>query len=82
RGLRAAWDSAKARWNRDERPRDEPEPLRMTAQFLLICTGCYRYAAGYTPEFVGREHFAWEVVHPQLWHEDLEYSGKKGVVIG
>lgn len=39
----------------------------MTAQFLLMCTGYYRYEAGYTPEFVGREDFAGQVVHPQLW---------------
>ncbi len=82
RVLRADWDSANARWNLDVQRGDEPEPLRMTAQFLLMCTGYYRYEAGYTPEFVGREDFAGQVVHPQLWPEDLDYSGKKVVVIG
>ena len=48
RVLRADWDSANARWNLDVQRGDEPEPLRMTAQFLLMCTGYYRYEAGYT----------------------------------
>ena len=47
-----------------------------------MCTGYYRYEAGYPPEFVGREDFAGQVVHPQHWPEDLDYSGKKVVVIG
>ncbi|HCF2343727.1 NAD(P)/FAD-dependent oxidoreductase [Pseudomonas paraeruginosa] len=80
--LKADWDSATARWNLDVQRDDEPEPLRMTAQFLLMCTGYYRYEAGYTPEFAGREDFAGRIVHPQLWPEDLDYSGKKVVVIG
>ncbi|MBH9397441.1 NAD(P)/FAD-dependent oxidoreductase [Pseudomonas aeruginosa] len=80
--LKADWDSANARWNLDVQRDDELEPLRMTAQFLLMCTGYYRYEAGYTPEFAGREDFAGRIVHPQLWPEDLVYSGKKVVVIG
>ena len=34
------------------------------------------------PAFPGLEDFAGEVVHPQFWPEDLEYAGKRVVVIG
>ena len=46
------------------------------------CTGYYRYDEGYTPHFAGRERFAGRIVHPQHWPEDLDYAGKRVVVIG
>jgi len=54
----------------------------MTCKFLFMCGGYYNYSNGYTPEFAGRESFNGEVVHPQHWPEDLDYKGKKVVVIG
>ncbi|MDI9101443.1 FAD-containing monooxygenase EthA, partial [Pseudomonas aeruginosa] len=36
---------------------------------------------GYTPEFGGRDHSAGQVVHPQLWRDDFDYSGKQAVMI-
>jgi monooxygenase len=47
-----------------------------------MCSGYYRYDQGYTPEFPGIERFGGEVVHPQHWPEDLDYAGKRVVVIG
>ena len=47
-----------------------------------MCSGYYRYDAGYTPEFEGTERFAGRIVHPQHWPEDLDYAGKRVVVIG
>ncbi len=54
----------------------------MTCDFLFMCTGYYRYDEGYTPEFPGLERFGGQVVHPQHWPEDLDYDGKRVVVIG
>ena len=54
----------------------------MTCGFLFTCTGYYRYDEGYTPEFEGVERFRGEIVHPQFWPEDVDYSGKRVVVIG
>jgi cation diffusion facilitator CzcD-associated flavoprotein CzcO len=34
------------------------------------------------PSFEGRERFQGQVVHPQHWPEDLDYAGKRVVVIG
>jgi len=47
-----------------------------------MCAGYYRYDQGYTPDFPGTEQFRGQIVHPQHWPDDLDYAGKKVVVIG
>jgi cation diffusion facilitator CzcD-associated flavoprotein CzcO len=54
----------------------------MTCGFLFICTGYFRYDAGYTPDFPWIERFGGEVVHPQFWSDEVSHDGKKVVVIG
>jgi cation diffusion facilitator CzcD-associated flavoprotein CzcO len=54
----------------------------MTAGFIYACTGYYQYDEGYTPEFKGTERFGGDIVHPQHWPEDYDYSGKRVIVIG
>ena len=58
------------------------ERVEIHCSFLLACSGYYDYDQGYTPEFAGREDFRGTIVHPQHWPEDLDYQGKKVVVIG
>jgi cation diffusion facilitator CzcD-associated flavoprotein CzcO len=53
-----------------------------SASFLIGCTGYYNYDQGYKPDFPGEKDFKGQIVHPQHWPEDLEYAGKKVVVIG
>ena len=77
RVVRADWSTPDARWTVHVEGR---EPL--SCGFLLMCSGYYRYDEGYTPPFEGREDFAGEIVHPQFWPEDLDYAGKRVVVIG
>jgi cation diffusion facilitator CzcD-associated flavoprotein CzcO len=79
--VRAEWSTADARWTvHVERP--GAEPLRLTCAFLFCCSGYYRYDAGYTPAFPGTDRFAGTIVHPQHWPEDLDYAGKRVVVVG
>src|SRR6202012_5793424 len=54
----------------------------MTCSFLFACSGYYNYDEGYSPTFAGSDDFEGTIVHPQHWPEDLDYSGKKIVVIG
>ncbi|RIL05916.1 MAG: FAD-containing monooxygenase EthA [Proteobacteria bacterium] len=85
RVVRADWSSADARWTVETVRREasgREETVVFTAGFLCSCAGYYRYAEGYTPEFRGRERFAGTIVHPQQWPEDLDYAGKRVVVIG
>ncbi|MGB8403521.1 MAG: NAD(P)/FAD-dependent oxidoreductase [Mycobacterium sp.] len=78
--LGAAWDSAAARWLVDvERA---GELIQISAHWLFCAGGYYRYDQGFTPEFPGRDRFMGQVVHPQQWPEDLDYTGKKVVIIG
>ncbi|WP_028643838.1 flavin-containing monooxygenase [Nocardioides sp. URHA0020] len=80
RVVRADWDSATARWTVQVETPDGPHEI--SAGFLLGCTGYYDYEGGYAPVFPGQDEFAGQVVHPQQWPEDLDYTGKKVVVIG
>ncbi len=77
----ASWSSEDARWT-VEVEQGEREIARFTCNFLFMCSGYYSYAAGHTPEFPGIERFAGRVVHPQKWPADLDYVGKRVVVIG
>ena len=54
----------------------------MDCNFLFMCAGYYNYAEGYTPKFAGMERFKGRIVHPQKWTEDIDYAGKRVVVIG
>jgi len=80
RVVRADWSSARARWTVEATQGDET--VQFSCGFLLMCTGYYRYDKGYTPDFAGTDSFAGQIVHPQHWPEDLDYAGKRVVVIG
>jgi monooxygenase len=82
RAVRAEFDSETALWTVHAHREDTREDVRITARFVLMCSGYYRYDEGYSPEFEGSERFAGEIVHPQKWPEDLDYAGKRVVVIG
>jgi cation diffusion facilitator CzcD-associated flavoprotein CzcO len=75
-----AFSTADARWTVTARTLQGEKKL--TCNFLWMCSGYYRYAAGYTPEFPGADKFKGEVIHPQRWPENYDYSGKEIVVIG
>ena len=82
---RAAWSSENARWTIDavrELPGGGEEPVTLTCNFLFSCAGYYRYSAGFTPEFPDSGRFAGRIVHPQAWPQDLDYAGKRVVIIG
>src|SRR5439155_6358182 len=44
--------------------------------------GYYRYDHGYLPDFAGMDRFSGTIVHPQAWPDDLDYAGRRIVVIG
>jgi cation diffusion facilitator CzcD-associated flavoprotein CzcO len=82
---RAAWSSKEAKWTvyaSRKLPDGHDELVTLSCNFLLSCAGYYRYSAGYTPEFPGVGRFQGRVVHPQAWPEDLDYAGKRVIIIG
>ncbi|MBV9315430.1 MAG: NAD(P)/FAD-dependent oxidoreductase [Pseudonocardia sp.] len=79
---RAEWSSEQARWKVTARLVDSAETVELSCSFLHVCTGYYRYDEGYTPSFEGVDDFAGQLVHPQHWPTELDYRGKRVVVIG
>lgn len=82
RVLRASWSTRTASWLVEAKDETTDEFLSFTCNFLIGATGYYDYDQGYTPEFAGRARFRGSIIHPQHWPEDLDYSGKRVVVIG
>lgn len=78
----ADWSGAQHRWTVGGVDSVSGETRSYTCDFLISCTGYYDHDAGYLPEFPGRERFGGQWVHPQHWPENLDYRGKKVVVIG
>jgi monooxygenase len=82
---RASWSSQDARWTVEvvrKSPDGNEESVTLTCNFLFSCAGYYRYSAGYQPEFPNRARFKGRIVHPQKWPEDLDYAGKRVIIIG
>jgi cation diffusion facilitator CzcD-associated flavoprotein CzcO len=80
--LAANFSTSTGRWTVHARDEDTGKSETYTSRYLLGCTGYYDYAAGYRPEFPGEETFTGVIVHPQHWPEDLDYTGKRIIVIG
>ncbi|WP_019972649.1 NAD(P)/FAD-dependent oxidoreductase [Mycobacterium sp. 141] len=74
------WSDAGNHWTINVEHNGEAEQI--TASFLSVCSGYYNYDEGYSPEFPGAADFKGQIIHPQQWPEDLQYAGKKIVVIG
>ncbi|MDT9012650.1 NAD(P)/FAD-dependent oxidoreductase [Novosphingobium sp. APW14] len=77
----ADWDSETARWTVVTEGKDGKQG-RVMASFLYLGAGYYDYDDPYDANFPGRKDFKGQVIHPQFWPKDLDYTGKKVVVIG
>ncbi len=82
RVVAASWSTPQARWTVEIEQGPEKRKITISCGFLWMCSGYYDYSGGYTPDFPGIERFGGRVVHPQKWTEDIDYKGKKVVVIG
>ncbi|OBJ58233.1 NAD(P)/FAD-dependent oxidoreductase [Mycobacterium sp. 1423905.2] len=76
----AEWSDADNRWTVTVDKGDET--IKLTSSYLFAASGYYNYDEGYSPTFLGSEDFKGPIIHPQHWPEDLDYAGKKVVVIG
>jgi cation diffusion facilitator CzcD-associated flavoprotein CzcO len=79
---KAEWSTDEAKWTVTSTNKTTGTNSTITCSFLFMCSGYYSYKKGHTPEFAGRERFKGTVVHPQDWPTDLDYAGKRVVVIG
>ncbi len=92
RVVTAQWSTTTARWTvtarrvaldaPDDVAIDPAGTVTLTCSFLFVCSGYYRYDQGYRPPFPGEESFTGPIVHPQHWPAELDYAGKRVVIIG
>ncbi len=75
------WSSDDAFWHITTEDADGKRE-KTSCRYVNVCSGYYRYDQGYLPEFPGQDGFKGQMVHPQHWPEDLDYTGKRVVVIG
>ena len=80
--VKADWSTDDARWHVVAERTDTGETVELTCGFLFSCSGYYRYDRGHLPDFDGMDRFGGTIVHPQFWPDDLDYAGKRVVVIG
>jgi cation diffusion facilitator CzcD-associated flavoprotein CzcO len=80
--VRAEWSTDDARWTVDVLDVATGTTGQRTCGFLFLCSGYFRYDQAYRPHFDGEERFGGPIVHPQFWPADLDYAGKRVVVIG
>lgn len=78
----ANWSSEKKLWQLDVFNSADNKTEQWTADFLLGCTGYYDYDKGFKPDFPQEDQFKGQIIHPQHWPENLDYSDKKVVIIG
>lgn len=78
----ASWSSADNAWTVNVHNLETNEKFQISATFLWMCQGYYKHDKGYTPEWPNMDSFKGQIIHPQTWPEDLDYTGKKVVVIG
>jgi cation diffusion facilitator CzcD-associated flavoprotein CzcO len=77
---RADWSSDEQRWRLEVN--NEGTRKVYWTKFVIMGTGYYNYDKPLQADIPGLENFKGTRVHPQFWPEDLDYRGKKMVVIG
>ncbi|GHA19244.1 cyclohexanone monooxygenase [Arenicella chitinivorans] len=75
--VQAAWNTDQARWTLTT-----TDGKQFSCQFLYMCAGYYSYDEAYSPDFPGAKDFKGDIIHPQFWPEDFDYTNQTMVVVG
>jgi monooxygenase len=78
----ASWSSDSARWTIEVTRSGSKTVMRFGCRFLYLCSGYYHYGSAYRPAFPDESLYGGEIVHPQFWQENLDYAGKRVIVVG
>lgn len=76
----ASWSSRDACWTVEVAHAGARHRLR--TRFLYLCSGYYSYDEAYRPRFPCEDDFRGRIVQPQFWPQDLDWTGKRVVVVG
>jgi cation diffusion facilitator CzcD-associated flavoprotein CzcO len=82
RMISSEWSSETNTWTLTVRDTKTDELRQISCNFLHVCSGYYNYEQGFLPDFPGKDDFKGQTIHPQHWPEDLDYAGKRVVIIG
>ena len=78
----ADWSSDDPRWVVTVRNESTGAEEQISCNFLFMCAGYYNYRRAHQADLPGIDRYAGRVVHPQFWPEDLDYAGKRVLVVG
>ena len=78
----ASWNSQDNTWTVRVRRLDTGDDTVLTCNFLYMCQGYYNQDKGYTPDWPGMDSYRGRIIHPMDWTEDVDYEGKRILVIG
>lgn len=76
------WSSADALWTATLRDVATGHVQTMRARWIVSGTGYFDHAEGHRPTWEGEESFEGRLVQAQQWPEDLDWAGKRVVVVG
>jgi cation diffusion facilitator CzcD-associated flavoprotein CzcO len=79
--LSASWSTRDARWRVVAECADGTR-AEYSAGFVYMAAGYYDYDNPHEAQITGLENFSGDVLHPQFWPKDYDYSGKRVVVVG
>lgn len=74
------WSTADQQWQLDVAHAGKTD--RYTCKYVVLGTGYYDYKEPLKATIPGLENFQGQVIHPQFWPEDLDYTNKKIIIIG
>jgi monooxygenase len=76
------WSTSHACWTITAEHAGAGTPVTLRARFLYMCCGYFSFAQGHRPEFAGEADYRGIILQPQFWPEDVDYAGRRVVVIG
>jgi monooxygenase len=76
------WSSESRQWTVEATRRSDGSRRVVTSSFLWMCQGYYDHERPYLPDWPGMQDYGGQLVHAQSWDPDIDYSGKRILVIG
>ena len=82
KAVAAEWSSEQGLWTVQLSSSASGDTASVRCRWLFGATGYYDHEEGHRPHFEDEERFQGQIVHPQHWPEELDYTDKLVVVIG
>ena len=79
---RCRWSSDDNLWTVEATRLADGAELAFTCNFLWMCQGYYDHENPYVPDWPGMDQYQGQFIHAQLWDPEIDYTGKKVLVIG